>query len=276
MAQRKSALLFSETAMPGRRHRAALAIGGIIVTLALARSAAPAAELPEDGRFAERYLAAVTAYDARRFDDARREFESLASEGVAQAEFMLGVMHEYGDGVDASYSDAVRWYEAAAERGLTSAETRLGTLYLDGTGVAPRPPPRTAVARASRAKAGSPRADHTRGPIGARPRCAAKPRGRVRVLSSGQGHREHERPTPPSPTSMRLSRRVGVPRQHDARPQSIGPSSHRRPRTHRRPPARRLLGRRQQRNGCDSLRSRSATTAWVGRHCIFCCRAAGR
>ncbi|HET9064123.1 MAG TPA: tetratricopeptide repeat protein [Candidatus Binatia bacterium] len=111
----------------------------MIVTLALACSAAPAAELPGDARLAERYLAAVTAYEARRFDDARREFESLASEGAAQAEFMLGVMHEYGDGVDASYSDAVRWYEAAAARGLTSAETRLGTLYLDGTGVAPDP-----------------------------------------------------------------------------------------------------------------------------------------
>lgn len=75
--------------------------------LAAARSA-DASDVPEDPALAERYLTAVAAYEDRRFVEARSGFEALAKEGVPQAEFMLGVIHEYGDGVAISYSDAVR------------------------------------------------------------------------------------------------------------------------------------------------------------------------
>lgn len=124
--------------MAGRRRWAAIVIVGALAAFTCVRSAR-AAERPDDPRVAERYDKAMASYDARRFDEARREFEALAGEGVAQAEFMLGVMYEYGDGVDASFSDAARWYAAAADRGLTSAETRLALLYIDGTGIPPDP-----------------------------------------------------------------------------------------------------------------------------------------
>jgi hypothetical protein len=136
MAHRTARLL---TEMAERRRRwIAIAIIGAMAALACTHSPA-ASERPENAALGDRYDAALAAYDARRFDDARREFEALAGEGVAQAEFMLGVMYEYGDGVEVSYSDAVRWYEEAAEQGLTSAETRLGILCIDGTGMPPDP-----------------------------------------------------------------------------------------------------------------------------------------
>lgn len=139
---------------------------GPAMLLAAARSA-DASEVPEDPALAERYLTAVAAYEDRRFVEARSGFEALAKEGVAQAEFMLGVIHEYGDGVAISYSDAVRWYEAAAERGLTSAETRLGSLYVDGTGVPPDARrARLWLARAARKR--DPRALHLLGDLSAR------------------------------------------------------------------------------------------------------------
>jgi len=121
-----------------RRRWVAIAIIGAMAALVRTHPVS-ASDRPENSVLADRYDAALAAYDARRFDDARREFEELAGVGVAQAEFMLGVMYEYGDGVEVSYSEAVRWYEAAAERGLTSAETRLGILCADGTGMPPDP-----------------------------------------------------------------------------------------------------------------------------------------
>jgi hypothetical protein len=125
-------------AMSLRRRWAVIAIAGAMAALACASPASPS-ERPGDPVLADRYDGAMASYDARRFAEALREFEALAAAGVPQAEFMLGVMYEYGDGVQASYSDAVRWYEDAAEHGLTSAETRLGILYIDGTGVSPDP-----------------------------------------------------------------------------------------------------------------------------------------
>lgn len=122
--------------MTGDRCRTTVAVLAAAVVLAVVGFAA-SAEIPENPDVARRYRLALESYEARRYDEARRAFEALAGEGVAQAEFMLGVMYEYGDGVDASYSDAAHWYEAAAERGLTSAETRLGTLHIAGTGVPP-------------------------------------------------------------------------------------------------------------------------------------------
>jgi len=147
------------------RWKAVVALGSALL-LAAARPA-DASEVPGDPGLAERYLAAAAAYEAHHFDEARQGFEALATEGVAQAEFMLGVMYEYGDGVEISYSDAVRWYEAAAERGLTSAETRLGSLYVDGTGVPPDARrARLWLERAARKR--DPRALHLLGDLSAR------------------------------------------------------------------------------------------------------------
>lgn len=114
--------------------RAALS-RAVLLALWCAVAPAVAAERPADPAAAASYEAALAAYEGRRYAEAKAGFEAVARQGVAQAQFMLGVIYEYGDGVEPSYADAARWYESAAKSGLTSAETRLGLLYVHGLGV---------------------------------------------------------------------------------------------------------------------------------------------
>jgi hypothetical protein len=119
---------------PGLTAGAALLAGFVALIIPFK---SPSSERPDDVVNAERYDAALSAYEEKRYGEAKRGFETLAKEGVTQAAFMLAVIYEFGDGVEASYSDAAHWYEIAATGGLTSAMTRLGLLYVSGLGVSP-------------------------------------------------------------------------------------------------------------------------------------------
>ena len=100
-------------------------------------STALAGRIPSDPAHAESYRNAIEHYEAERYESAHTLFTELAKKRVVEAQFMLGVMSEFGDGVPASYHDAVMWYQTAAEGGLASAQNRLGTLYANGIGVSP-------------------------------------------------------------------------------------------------------------------------------------------
>lgn len=58
-----------------------------------------------------------------------------ANAGVAAAQFNLGVMHDFGQGVPKNPQEAARWYRAAARQGHASAQFNLGGVYFDGQGV---------------------------------------------------------------------------------------------------------------------------------------------
>lgn len=45
----------------------------------------------------------------------------LAAQGDAGAQFRLGLMYDYGQGVPQNHANAVRWYRAAAEQGYAGA-----------------------------------------------------------------------------------------------------------------------------------------------------------
>ena len=62
------------------------------------------------------------------------EFSNLAEEGVPRAQYWLGLMHEFGDGVPQDYSKAKKWYERAAEQGQVGAQLQLAEMYLFGRG----------------------------------------------------------------------------------------------------------------------------------------------
>lgn len=51
------------------------------------------------------------------------------------AQFFLGVMHEFGQGVLQDYKAAVHWYGLAAQQGHNVAHLRLGNAYEQGFGV---------------------------------------------------------------------------------------------------------------------------------------------
>ena len=77
-------------------------------------------------------------FEAANKDDfatALREWKPLAEQGNAIAQFNLGVMYAYGDGVTQDAREAVRWFRLAAEQGFADAQVRLGRMYSSGEGV---------------------------------------------------------------------------------------------------------------------------------------------
>ena len=74
---------------------------------------------------------AVWADDASDF----RQTRQLAEQGVAEAQYNLGVMYDSGRGVRQDYAEAFRWYRKAAEQGVAEAQYNLGVMYASGRGV---------------------------------------------------------------------------------------------------------------------------------------------
>jgi TPR repeat protein len=60
---------------------------------------------------------------------------NLANSGNAQAQFVLGMMYEYGDRVPQDEDKAARLYRFAADQGLAEGRTQLGYFYQQGLGV---------------------------------------------------------------------------------------------------------------------------------------------
>ena len=73
----------------------------------------------------------VWADDASDF----RQTLQLAEQGVAEAQYNLGVMYDNGQGVRQNYAEALRWYRKAAEQGVAEAQYNLGVMYASGRGV---------------------------------------------------------------------------------------------------------------------------------------------
>lgn len=60
---------------------------------------------------------------------------SLAEQGNAKAQFILGVTYNNGTTVPQDYAEAVRWYRKAADQGNADAQYRLGIMYVKGHGI---------------------------------------------------------------------------------------------------------------------------------------------
>lgn len=63
------------------------------------------------------------------------EVAVLAEQGLAAAQYSLGVAYDTGDGVRQNHSEAVKWYRKAAEQGHARAQNNLGACYGRGEGV---------------------------------------------------------------------------------------------------------------------------------------------
>lgn len=74
---------------------------------------------------------AVWADDVSDF----RQTLQLAEQGVAEAQYNLGVMYANGHGVRQDDIEAVKWFRQAAAQGYTSAQYNLGMMYYSGRGV---------------------------------------------------------------------------------------------------------------------------------------------
>lgn len=81
------------------------------------------------------YYEGVDAMDAGDMDRAVAAFRESAENGVAIAQYNLGVLYFSGRGVEQDYFEAYRWTRMAAEQGFVNAQANLGTLYYNNLGV---------------------------------------------------------------------------------------------------------------------------------------------
>ena len=72
------------------------------------------------------------AYERGDYAAALREWQPLAEQGDADAQYNLGVMHAEGKGVPRDDRMAAQWYRRAAEQGDASAQNSLGLMYAVG------------------------------------------------------------------------------------------------------------------------------------------------
>ena len=63
------------------------------------------------------------------------ELKSAAEQGDAGAQYELGRMYAWGQGVPQNYAQAVSWHRKAAEQGHADAQYNLGVAYNKGQGV---------------------------------------------------------------------------------------------------------------------------------------------
>ena len=102
----------------------------LLLALTYAASASPqlvaAAASLEEAEF---------AYERGEYTQAARLFSPLAEQGVASAQFYLGLMHEKGRGVRQDNLTALTWFRKAAAQGYPGPQSNLGLMYERGRGV---------------------------------------------------------------------------------------------------------------------------------------------
>jgi TPR repeat protein len=104
------------------------------------------------------YEQGLAAYEAREYVQARAKLTPLAEQGDPRAQYLLGYMHEKGQGVDRNLEAAARWYRRAAEAGHPESQYRLAVGYLCGVGGLPKDEEKAAAWLKRSAQAGYPKA----------------------------------------------------------------------------------------------------------------------
>jgi uncharacterized protein len=61
--------------------------------------------------------------------------KTRAAQGIAEAQFALGLMYHNGQGIPQDYAEALKWYHLAAAQGDAKAQSNLGFGYYSGQGV---------------------------------------------------------------------------------------------------------------------------------------------
>lgn len=69
------------------------------------------------------------AFERGDYAAALRLWKPRAEEGIAAAQYNLGVLYRYGLGVEESFAEAAKWFERAAAQGDADSQLALGDLY---------------------------------------------------------------------------------------------------------------------------------------------------
>jgi hypothetical protein len=81
------------------------------------------------------FKAGTDAYQRGDYATAMRELRPLAEQGLASAQFNLGLLYANSQGVPKDDAQARQWYEKAAAQGHADAQVNLGILFVYGRGV---------------------------------------------------------------------------------------------------------------------------------------------
>lgn len=81
------------------------------------------------------FKAGENAYHRGDYATALREWQPLAKQGHAAAQYNLGLLYANGQGVKKDDAQARQWYEKAAVQGHAAAQVNLGSLFDYGRGV---------------------------------------------------------------------------------------------------------------------------------------------
>ena len=85
--------------------------------------------------FSADFQTGLDAYKKGDFATALLEFQPLAEQGNASAQFFMGWMYKNGQGVAQDYKEAVKWWRLSAEQGDADAQNNLAAMYDEGHGV---------------------------------------------------------------------------------------------------------------------------------------------
>jgi TPR repeat protein len=77
-------------------------------------------------------IATILLLSSGAYGQSFEETKLLAEQGDANAQYNLGNMYIYGNGVPENNTEAVKWYRLAAEQGQANAQYNLGNIYLNG------------------------------------------------------------------------------------------------------------------------------------------------
>jgi uncharacterized protein len=80
------------------------------------------------------FQAGMNAHDREDYATALQEWQPLAEQGDAQAQYHVGLLYHKGRGVPQDDAQARKWYARAAAQGQAKAQFGLGTLYFNGEG----------------------------------------------------------------------------------------------------------------------------------------------
>ena len=107
----------------------------LIAGLILLQSAAAADNAAAQGVDPYEAARCEQAFKYRDYTGALEICRPLADAGLPEAQYILGVMHQNGQGVARNPAEAAQWYTKAAGQGHTEAQFNLGSMYRYGSGV---------------------------------------------------------------------------------------------------------------------------------------------
>ena len=81
------------------------------------------------------YEKGIAAFERSDYEEALREFKSLAEQKDPRGQYGLGLMYDLGLGVPTDFAEAVKWYKLSANQGNADAQNNLATMYAEGEGV---------------------------------------------------------------------------------------------------------------------------------------------